>query len=161
MAEEVSPSWDVSLWKDAPVRLDGQGRLIADDLAELGGMDYDLHPSSTAVLVRGLFCNGVPYILVANPNNAPAMVTVNPQISNWNVQNIETKYCNLMLSRVGNMLQISVPAYHSGMIIMHPVRQRYSFYTLPKPAYSFRAGPKPPYSFRAGPKPPYSFRIGY
>lgn len=158
---EVSPSWDSSLWKNAPVRFDGQGRLIADDLAELGGMDYDLYPSSRDVLVRGLFCNGVPYILVANPSNAPAMVTVNPQISNWNVQNIETKYCNLMLSRVGNQLQIRVPAYRSGMIIVHPVRQRYSFYTLPKPAYSFRAGPKPPYSFRAGPKPPYSFRIGY
>lgn len=161
VAGEVSPSWDGSLWKDAPVRVDGQGRLIADELADLGGTDYDLRPSSTDVLVRGLFCNGIPYILLANPNNAPAMVTVNPQISNWNVQNIETKYCNLMLSRVGNLLQIRVPAYHSGMVIVHPVRQRYSFYTLPKPAYSFRAGPKPPYSFRAGPKPPYSFRIGY
>jgi hypothetical protein len=96
---------------------------------------------------------------------------VNPQIANWRMQNAEVRYGELTLAQSGNLLQITAPAYQSGLIIIQPQKKRYSFTVGPKPPSSFRAGSKQvysstggvrqPYSFNAGPKPPYSFRIGY
>jgi hypothetical protein len=167
-----------SLWETSIVKVDAYGQLTVDGLS---GVDYDLQSSNSDVLTRGLFYNGIAYILVANPNNMPKKVIVNPQKSNWYIQNVQVKYGTLMVSKVGNLLQITVPGCQSALIIITPQKKRYSFTSGPKPAYSssagpkpayssgagpkpaysFCAGPKPAYSFRAGPKPSYSFRIGY
>ena len=149
-------------WDSSAVKLDGYGRLTTDDIKGLMGADYDLQASNMDVLTRGMLYGGDSYIIVANPKNIPIRVIVNPQISNWNMQYVQVKYGNLLVSKLGNQMRITVPGSQSGLIIINtPPRKRYSFTAGPKPPYSFRAGPKPPYSFRAGPKPPYSFRIGY
>jgi hypothetical protein len=160
---DVGASTSYSIpWQSYAVKLDGYGRLIADDIVGLMGADYDLQASNIDVLTRGMLYGGDSYIIVANPKNMPIRVVVNPQISNWNMQYVQVKYGNLLVSKLGNQMRITVPASQSGLIIINtPPRRRYSFTAGPKPPYSFRAGPKPPYSFRAGPKPPYSFRIGY
>jgi hypothetical protein len=157
-----------SLWETSIVKVDAYGQLTIDGLS---GVDYDIQSSNSDVLTRGLLYNGIAYILVANPYNTPKKVIVSPQKSNWYIQNVQVKYGTLMLSKVGNLLHITVPGYQSALIIIAPQKKRYSFTAGPKPAYSssagpksaysFSAGPKPAYSFRAGPKPSYSFRIGY
>jgi len=157
-----------SLWETSIVKVDVNGRLTVDGLS---GVDYDLQSSNSDVLTRGLFYNGIAYILVANPYKMPKKVIVNPQQSNWYIQNVQVKYGTLMVSKVANLLHITVPGCQSALIIITPQRKRYSFTTGtkptysfssgPKPTYSFSAGPKPDYSFQAGPKPSYSFRIGY
>ena len=149
--------------------MDSTGKLY---LVGLQGRDYDLQPSSANVLTRGLIDNGMAYILVANPYGMPNTVIVNPQMASWRMQNAEVRYGELTLAQAANnMLQITVPSYQSGLIIIQPQKKRYSFTVGPKPTTSFKAGPrtgysstggvKPAYSFNAGPKPPYSFRIGY
>jgi hypothetical protein len=114
------------------------------------------------------------------------IVIVNPQVSNWNMPNVQVMYGNLMAAKIENLLQITAPAYQSGLIIIQPTvqptvqpitqpqrvqKKRYSFTIGPKPPSSFKSGLKQPYSstggvrqpysFSAGPKQPYSFRIGY
>lgn len=160
-----------SLWKTSIIRVDDYGQLTVDGLS---GVDYDLQSSNMDVLTRGLFYNGIAYILVANPDDMPKEVIVNPQISNWYIQNVQVRYGTLMVSKLGNQLHITVPGCQSALICITPQKKRYSFEAGPKPAYSssagpkpayssssFRAGPKPNYSFQAGPRPRYSFRIGY
>ena len=176
LAREVVPSTKYNyqeeryrtLWKTSVVKVDAYGHLTIDGLS---GVDYDIQSSNNDVLTRGLLYDGIAYILVANPYDMPKKVIVNPQKSNWYIQNVQVKYGTLMLSKVGNLLHITVPGCQSALIIIAPQKKRYSFTTGPKPAYSsiagpksaysFRAGPKPAYSFCAGPKPSYSFRIGY
>ena len=176
LAREVVPSTKYNyqeeryrtLWETSIVKVDAYGQLTIDGLS---GVDYDIQSSNSDVLTRGLLYNGIAYILVANPYDMPKKVIVNPQKSNWYIQNVQVKYGTLTLSKVGNLLYITVPGSQSALIIIAPQKKRYSFTTGPKPAYSssagpksaysFRAGPKPPYSFCAGPKPSYSFRIGY
>ncbi len=140
------------------VKQDSNGQLTFDGIQ---GTDYDIYPSDVSILARGLFYNGIAYILVANPYSDSATFTVDPGISNWNVQSAQVKYGNLMIAKANNLLQITVPSHQSGLIIVQPQKKRYSFSVGPKPAYSFSAGQKPAYSFRAGPKPQYSFRAGY
>jgi plastocyanin len=155
--EAYSPEYS-SFWETSAVKKDSNGRLTLDGIE---GIDYDLQASSSNVLTRGLLYNGVSYILIANPGDASYTITVNPQVGSWNMQSLQVKYGNLMAAKAGNLLQITVPAFQSGLIILQPQKQRYSISVGPKPAYSFHAGPKPAYSFHAGPKLPYSFRIGY
>ena len=145
-------------WMPSPIKIDAFGRLTIDGLF---GNDFDLQPSSRDVLTRGLIYNGIVYILVANPCKTPKDVTVQPQLNNWYIQNVQVKYGTLMVSKVGSCLHITVPGCQFALVIITPQKKRYSFTAGPKPSYSFSAGPKPRYSFQAGPKPPYSFRIGY
>jgi len=172
-SDRTSTFWDASA-----VKLDSSGQLTLEGLI---GTDYYLQPSNMDVLTRGLFFDGILYILVANPSSLQRTVTVNPQLGEWNMQDLESLYGELSASKAENLLQISVPAYQSGLIIIQPPRKRYSFSVGPKPGYSFvaggrpgyssstaqrpgysvNAGPRPGYSFCAGPKPAYSFRIGY
>jgi plastocyanin len=178
------PSTEYSaFWDKSAIKLDSSGRLT---YIGLQGTDYNLQPSNTNVLTRGLFYNGVSYILVANPSSVSNTVIVNPQMSNWNMPNVQVMYGNLMAAKIENLLQITAPAYQSGLIIIQPAvqptvqpitqpqrvqKKRYSFTIGPKPPSSFKSGlkkpysstggVKPPYSFSAGPKQPYSFRIGY
>lgn len=168
-----------SFWEKSAVKIDSSGRLTYKGLQ---GNEYNLQPSNTNIMTRGLSYNGVSYILVANPSSVSNTVLVNPQISNWNMPNVQVMYGNLMAAKIENMLQITAPAYQSGLIIIQPTvqptthpqriqKKRYSFTIGPKPPSSFKAGSKPaysstgglkqPYSFNAGPKQPYSFRIGY
>jgi len=139
------------------VKLDSNGQLTVDGIQ---GTDYNLYPSNTNILTRGLLYNGISYILVANPNSASDTVTVDPGINNWNMQSAIVKYGNLMIAKANNLLQITIPAHQSGLIVVQPQKKRYSFSVGPKPAYSFSAGQKPAYSFSAGPKPAYSFKAG-
>ncbi len=174
------PSADYnSFWEKSVIKVDSSGRLICKGLQ---GKEYNLLSSNANIMTRGLIDDGVSYILVANPNSASNTVLVNPQISDWNMPNVQVMYGNLMTAKIENLLQITAPAYQSGLIIIHPTvkqkaspqcvqKKRYSFSVGPKPPSSFRAGSKPaysatggvkqPYSFCAGPKQPYSFRIGY
>jgi len=174
------PSTEYNLfWEKSAIKIDSSGHLTYKGLQ---GTEYNLEPSNTNVLTRGLFYNGVSYILVANPNSVSNTVIVNPQMSNWNMPNVQVMYGNLMAAKVENLLQITAPAYQSGLIIIQPTvqpttqpqriqKKRYSFTIGPKPPSSFKSGLKPgysstgglkqPYSFNAGPKQPYSFRIGY
>lgn len=148
--------------------MDGSGHLFLEGVQ---GTDYDLQPSNANVLTRGIFYNGVSYVLVANPYGTPNTIVVNPQMASWRMPNTEVMYGELTLAQADNLLQITVPAYQSGLIIIQPQKKRYSFSVGPKPPSSFKAGSKQvysssggvrqPYSFNAGPKPPYSFRIGY
>lgn len=147
-----------SFWDKSAVKMDGDGQLTVDGLE---GTDYDLLASNTDVLTRGLISNGDSYIIVANPSGKPCTVTVYPWQGSWSIQNLQVKYGSLMVSKAGNRLQITAPAYQSGLIIIEQQKKRYSFSVGPKPAYSVHAGPKPAYSFKAAPKQPYSFRIGY
>lgn len=157
-----------SFWATSAVKLDSKGYLTMEGIQ---GADYYLYPSNTNVLTRGLYYNGVSYILIANPNGVPNTVVVNPQMGYWDMQNVQIMYGQPTLTKSTNLLQITAPAYQSAVIIIKPQKKRYSFTAGPKPAYSFRAGTKPaysstggvrqPYSFNAGPKQPYSFRIGY
>lgn len=157
-----------SFWDTSAIKMDASGRLVLEGIQ---GTDYDLQPSNANVLTRGVSYNGVAYILVANPYGVPNTIYVNPQMANWRMQNAEVRYGELTLAQSGNLLQITAPAYQSGLIIIQPQKKRYSFTVGPKPPSSFRAGSKQvysstggvrqPYSFSAGPKPPYSFRIGY
>gem|GEM_PF-1514231 len=180
VSSEKGPSADYdSFWEKSVVKMDSSGRLTCKGLQ---GKEYNLQPSSANLLTRGLFDNGVSYILVANPSSISNTVLVNPQISNWDMPNVQVMYGNLMTAKMENLLQITAPAYQSGMIIIQPTvqqkiqpqriqKKRYSFSIGPKPPSSFKVGPKPaysstggvkqPYSFCAGPKQPYSFRIGY
>ncbi len=163
-----TPTEYSSFLEESMVRQDSNGRLTSDGIQ---GTDFDLQSSNENILTRGLLYGGTSYILVANPNSASYTVTVNPGLSIWNVQCAQVQYGNLMIAKANNLLQITVPAHQSGLIIIQPQRKRYSFsigpkpaYSIsvgPKPAYSFSAGPKPAYSFRAGPTPQYSFRAGY
>lgn len=146
------------LWQTSMIRINNYGQLTVDGLS---GPDFDLQSSNMDVLSRGLFYNGIIYILVANPCDMPKDIIVNPQISNWNIQNVHVKYGTLMISKFGNLLHITVPGCQSALISITPQKKRYSFETGPKPVYSFQSGPKPAYSFQSGPKPAYSFRIGY
>jgi plastocyanin len=178
------PSAEYStFWDKSAIKLDSSGHLT---YIGLQGTEYNLEPSNTNVLTRGLFYNGVSYILVANPSSASNTVIVNPQVSNWNMPNVQVMYGNLMAAKIENLLQITAPAYQSGLIIIQPAvqptvqpitqpqrvqKKRYSFTIGPKPPSSFKSGlkkpysstggVKQPYSFSAGPKQPYSFRIGY
>ncbi len=165
----VYPPADYStFWATSAVKLDSKGYLTMNGVQ---GADYYLYPSNTNVLTRGLYYNGVSYILIANPNGVPNTVVVNPQMGYWDMQNVQIMYGQSTLTKSSNLLQITAPAYQSAVIIIKPQKKRYSFTAGPKPAYSFRAGTKPaysstgglrqPYSFNAGPKQPYSFRIGY
>lgn len=169
VAYATTPSPEYStFWETSAVKMNGSGRLVLDGIQ---GTDYDLQPSNANVLTRGMLYNGVAYILVANPYGMPATTAVNPQMANWGLQNTEVMYGELTLAQADNMLQIAVPAYQSGLIIIQPQKKRYSFTVGPKPQSSFKAGSKEVYgtsgtarqrySFSAGPKPAYSFRIGY
>jgi plastocyanin len=178
------PSTEYStFWDKSAIKLDSSGRLT---YIGLQGTEYNLEPSNTNVLTRGMFYNGASYILVANPSSVSNTVIVNPQVSNWNMPNVQLMYGNLMAAKIENLLQITAPAYQSGLIIIQPTvqptvqpitqpqrvqKKRYSFTIGPKPPSSFKSGLKQPYSstggvrqpysFSAGPKQPYSFRIGY
>jgi plastocyanin len=168
-----------SFWDKSSIKIDSSGHLTCKGLQ---GTEYNLEPSNTNVMTRGVFYNGVSYILVANPNSVSNTVIVNPQMSSWNMPNVQVMYGNLMAAKVENLLQITAPAYQSGLIIIQPTvqpttqpqriqKKRYSFTIGPKPPSSFKSGLRPgysstgglkqPYSFNAGPKQPYSFRIGY
>ncbi|MDM7912320.1 MAG: hypothetical protein QUS09_04410 [Methanotrichaceae archaeon] len=172
-----------TFWDKSAIKLDSSGHLT---YIGLQGTEYNLEPSNANVLTRGLLYNGASYILVANPSSASNTVIVNPKISNWDMPNVQVMYGNLMAAKIENLLQITAPAYQSGLIIIQPTvqptvqpithpqsvqKKRYSFTIGPKPPSSFKSGlrpgysstggVKPPYSFNAGPKQPYSFRIGY
>ena len=98
--------------------MDNSGPLTTDRVEALEGIEYNLQASSTDVQTRGLFHNGISYILVSNPNDVPKMVVVNPQISDWSMQSVQVKYGNLEVKKIWNLLQISVPAFQSGLIIV-------------------------------------------
>lgn len=178
-AKDYTKDYD-SFWKTSAVKMDDKGHLTYQGLQ---GKEYDLQPSSTNVMTRGVFYNDISYILVANPSGTQNTVLVNPQMGNWNMQNVQVLYGNLMAAQIKNLLQITAPAYQSGVIIIQPMQQqvvqpcgtqqcgaqpkgvqvqkkRYSFSVGPKPAYSFRAGTKPAYSATGGRKQPYSICAG-
>lgn len=83
------------------------------------GISYNLQASNTDVQTRGLFHNGVSYISVSNPHSVQKMVVVNPQVRDWNVESIQVNG-NLEVEKVWNLLQIKVPAFQSGLIIVRP-----------------------------------------
>lgn len=145
-AKEISEE-DYSFLETSMVKMDSDGRLTFNGIL---GTDYDLEPSNTNIITRGISYDSISYILVANPNSASGTVTVYPGTSNWNMQSAQVKYGNLMIAKAKNLLQITVPAHTSGLIIVAPQKKRYSFSVGPKPAYSFSVGEKPSYSFRAG-----------
>jgi plastocyanin len=166
-----------SFWQNSAVKLDSNGLLTLEGLT---GTEYYLQPSNTNVMTRGQFFDGVLYILVANPNGVTNTVIVDPQLGDWNMQDIEILYGDLTAAKIESLMQIDVPAFGSGLIIVQPPRKRYSFSVGPKPQSSFVAGGRTGYStssaqrpgysvstgrrqssFSAGPKPAYSFRIGY
>jgi len=91
-----------------------------DFLEALEGVKFDLQASNADVQTRGLFHDGISYILVSNPNDVPKTVIVNPQITDWNMQTIQVKYCSLEIGKIWDRLQITVPASRSGLIIVHP-----------------------------------------
>ncbi len=176
--KDYSKDYD-SFWKTSMVKMDGNGRLTYQGIQ---GTEFNLQPSNANMLTRGLLYNDASYILVANPNGLQNTVIVNPQLGNWNMQSVQVMYGNLMAAQIQNLLQITAPAYQSGVIMIRPMiqppqqkcvsqpcaqpkgiqvqKKRYSFSVGPKPAYSFRAGPKQPYSSTGGRKQPYSFCAG-
>lgn len=168
-----------SFWQNSVVKLDESGLLTMEGVT---GTEYYLQASSTVVMTRGLFFDGVLYILVANPSTVTAQVTVDPQLGDWSMQDIEILYGDLAASKTQDqdLMRIDVPAFGSGLIIVQPPRKRYSFSVGPRPQSSFSTGGRAGYStgaaqrpsygvttcrqgysFSAGPKPAYSFRIGY
>jgi hypothetical protein len=83
------------------------------------GISYNLQASNTDVQTRGLFHNGVSYISVSNPHSVQKMVVVNPQVRDWSIESIQVSG-NLEVEKVWNLLQIKVPAFQSGLIIVRP-----------------------------------------
>ncbi|MDM7940517.1 MAG: hypothetical protein QUS07_09275 [Methanothrix sp.] len=83
------------------------------------GISYNLQASNTDVQTRGLFHNGVSYISVSNPHSVQKMVVVNPQVRDWNIDSVQVSG-NLEVEKVWNLLQIKVPAFQSGLIIVRP-----------------------------------------
>ena len=119
ISQQISPhgiSHEASIIKI----MDSSGRLSYDGMDILKGIEYNLQASNADIKTRGLFHNGISYILVSNPYDVPKTVVVNPQVSEWNLGSTQTKYSDLKLEKIWNLLQITVPAFQSGLVIVQP-----------------------------------------